>query len=65
MPKPVFCLWPTAMFMGRLEPHKNAGITSQVFSSSGGESHFAASLPEQELITVLSAAMMRLHCFLR
>ena len=41
------------------------GITSQVSSSSGGESRIAVSLPEQELITVLSASMMCLHCFLR
>lgn len=50
---------------GEVRAAKNAGITSQVFSSSSGESHIPASLPEQELITVLSVAMMHLHCFLR
>lgn len=65
MPKPAFCLQPTAMFLGKSELCKSAGITSQMFSSSGGESCIAASPPEQELITVLSTSMMCLHCFLR
>lgn len=58
MPKPTFCLQPTAIFMEKLKLCRSAGVTFQMFSSSGGESCIAASPPEQELITVLSTSVM-------
>lgn len=58
MPKAIFCLYSTAMFMGNLGLCNSAGITSQLFSSSGGEKCISVSHPEQELVTRLSASIM-------
>lgn len=60
VPKAIFCLHSTTMFMGNFKLCKNASITCQMFTSSGGEKCISVSRPEQELVTRLSASIVSL-----